>query len=201
MAISGNDRGGESLLFFGLRAANLTRLKIGVLYLAHHQIGIIMKLVKNKDGEAVTDSKKVAETFGKSHRHVLRDIEKLISETGVFGESNFGRSCYTSKQNKELACYEMTKDGFTLLAMGYGTSKALQFKIKYIKQFNEMEELIREGGSLMDKLNKAVLDMEVDKVEASKSGKTLSLWRGKSISHKLKIDELKTKSQLLLDLF
>ncbi len=160
-----------------------------------------MKLVENKNGSPVTNSKKVADTFGKSHRHVLRDIEKLIRDSGDFGESNFGLSNYISKQNKELPCYEMTKDGFTLLAMGYGTKKALEFKIRYINQFNEMEELIREGGRLMDKINKAVLEMEVDKAEASRSGKALSLWRGKSIANKERIDGLKLKSQLLLELF
>ena len=35
----------------------------------------------------------------------------------------------------------MTKDGFTLLAMGYTGEKAMKFKEAYIKQFNVMEKL------------------------------------------------------------
>lgn len=38
---------------------------------------------------------------------------------------------------------DMTKDGFTLLVMGYTGAKAMEFKLAYIKRFNEMEAELR----------------------------------------------------------
>ena len=37
----------------------------------------------------------------------------------------------------------MTRDGFTLLAMGFTGEKALKFKLDYINAFNQMEETIK----------------------------------------------------------
>ena len=38
----------------------------------------------------------------------------------------------------------MNRDGFTLLAMGFTGSKAMEFKLKYIDAFNKMEKQIKE---------------------------------------------------------
>ena len=40
--------------------------------------------------------------------------------------------------------YYMNRDGFTLLAMGFTGSKAMEFKLKYIDAFNKMEKQIKE---------------------------------------------------------
>lgn len=100
------------------------------------------ELVFVNNNKVVTSSLKVAEFFGKKHQHVIRDIEKLI-ERGV---SNFGPSSYISPKNgQEYKCYEMDRDGFTLLAMGFTGKKALEFKLQYIAAFNAMEaELLKQ---------------------------------------------------------
>lgn len=85
----------------------------------------------------------VAETFGKEHFHVLRDIERMECSR-QFRESNFGFSSYKSLQNKDMPMYIMTRDGFTLLVMGYTGELAIKFKEAYIKQFNAMEAVLRE---------------------------------------------------------
>jgi Rha family phage regulatory protein len=95
----------------------------------------------NKEEVTVVSSSDVAETFEKRHADVLRDIEKMEC-SDEFRERNFALSSYRSLQNKELPMYLMTKDGFTLLAMGYGGAKAMKFKESYIKQFNAMEKLL-----------------------------------------------------------
>ena len=96
---------------------------------------------------ARVDSRYVAETFEKQHKEVLRDIHVLLLPssglTPKFRERNFAPSSYTSLQNKKLPCYAMTRDGFTILAMGYTGKKALEFKEAYINRFNEMETFIR----------------------------------------------------------
>lgn len=97
----------------------------------------------NKEEVTVVTSLDVAETFGKRHDHVLRDIKELeCSEE--FRLSNFGESSYINIQNKKQPMYLMTKDGFTLLVMGYTGEKAMKFKEAYIKQFNHMEKLLKE---------------------------------------------------------
>lgn len=96
---------------------------------------------------ARVDSRFVAKIFGKRHDHVLRDIEKIAApKSGLsseFRERNFVLSSYRSEQNKKLPCYEMTRDGFTMLVMGYTGTKAMRFKEAYIRRFNEMEFFIQ----------------------------------------------------------
>ena len=93
------------------------------------------------------DSLYVAEFFEKNHKEVLRDIRNIAApNSGLskeFAERNFALGSYKDKQNKKRPCYYLTRDGFTILVMGYTGKKALRFKELYIRRFNEMEELIR----------------------------------------------------------
>ena len=93
------------------------------------------------------DSLYVAEFFEKNHKEVLRDIRNIAApNSGLskeFAERNFALGSYKDKQNKKRPCYYLTRDGFTILVMGYTGKKALRFKELYIRRFNEMEELIK----------------------------------------------------------
>ena len=88
----------------------------------------------------------VAKIFGKRHADVIRAIENIIDpNSGVskeFTERNFALSKYEDSTGRKLPCYNMTRDGFTLLAMGFTGKRAMKFKEAYIKRFNEMEKLI-----------------------------------------------------------
>ena len=96
---------------------------------------------------ALVDSRYVARYFKKQHFHVLRDIEKITeSKSGLseeFSRLNFEPSTYKDASGKKNLCYLMTRDGFTMLTMGYTGKKAMQFKELYIRRFNEMERFIR----------------------------------------------------------
>jgi len=96
---------------------------------------------------ARANSLQVAEYFEKSHRHVLDSIRKITEpKNGLseeFAKSNFGLSYYKDSTGRKLPCYCMTRDGFTLLAMGFTGKRALQFKEAYIRRFNQMESTIR----------------------------------------------------------
>lgn len=72
---------------------------------------------KRNEERLITTSLKIAEKFGKEHAHVLRDIRDMEC-IDTFRQSNFGLSSYKSAQGKSLPMYEVTKDGFTILAMG-----------------------------------------------------------------------------------
>ena len=98
----------------------------------------------------VVSSQDVAETFGKRHDHVMRDIEALLEGIPKNGEAYFYKDFYTNEQNKQTyPMYFMTRDGFTLLAMGFTGEKAMKFKLAYIKQFNQMENLLK--GKLIER--------------------------------------------------
>lgn len=97
---------------------------------------------KRNEERLITTSLKISEKFGKEHAHVLRDIRDMeCSDT--FRESNFGLSSYKSAQSKTLPMYEVTRDGFTLLAMGYTGKEAMKFKEDYINAFNAMENELK----------------------------------------------------------
>ena len=102
--------------------------------------------VVNNNGQLVVSSNQVAENFGKQHRDVLKAIRNLLegmrksSQTTMFHETT-----YVNEQNgQSYPMYLMNRDGFSLLAMGFTGSKALEWKLKYIQAFNEMEKTIKE---------------------------------------------------------
>lgn len=106
----------------------------------------IMKF--GREERAGCTSLDVAETFGKEHKHILRDIRELgCSEE--FNRSNFGQISYIDARNRTQDAVAMTRDGFTLLVMGYTGELAMKFKESYIKQFNAMEAALR--GKLVER--------------------------------------------------
>lgn len=103
------------------------------------------ELVTIKNKEPVTDSLRISESFDKRHDHLLRDIDSLKDDVPNFGEM-FIESNIPDFYNRTRRIYYMTKDGFTLLAMGFTGKKAMKFKLQYINAFNKMEEQIKTGG-------------------------------------------------------
>lgn len=100
-----------------------------------------------QNGQAVTSSIKVAEIFGKRHKHILRNIQQIIADYPEnVTQPNFGLSTYTDNTGRSLPMYLMNRDGFTLLAFSFTGKKAMQFKVAYINRFNEMEQQL-QGNS------------------------------------------------------
>lgn len=89
--------------------------------------------------QAVTTSLKVAEVFGKEHRTVMRNIRDLSTAQNCAVQKMFAKSTYLNNQKHEQPMFYMNRDGFTLLAMGFTGKKAMDFKLKYIEAFNNME--------------------------------------------------------------
>jgi Rha family phage regulatory protein len=106
------------------------------------------ELVIIQQKEAITTSLKVAEAFDKRHDHVIRDIEKLISELNAKPRKQgtlpkFGECYYFNSKNVKQKMYKLNRQAFTLLAMGYTGTKALKFKLLYMQAFDEMESQIK----------------------------------------------------------
>lgn len=99
-------------------------------------------LVIMKNKQAVTSSLQVADTFGKRHDHVADSIDSLKKDVPNFGEM-FIETNLPDSYGRNRRGYYMNRDGFTLLAMGFTGSKALQFKLRYIDAFNEMEQQVK----------------------------------------------------------
>lgn len=88
----------------------------------------------------VVSSVDVARRFNKKHRHILRDINYLKDILPLeFTESNFGLSEYTDPTGRRLPAYLLTRDAFTLLAMGFTGTAAVRWKLRYLEAFNAME--------------------------------------------------------------
>ena len=110
---------------------------------------VIVHEFTREDGDIipVVTSREVGDTFDRHHRHVLDSIRNLmgdisseISEGEYFIESSYQHPT----TGLEVPEYYLTRDGFTLLVMGFTGSKALDFKIEYLRKFNEMEAYIKE---------------------------------------------------------
>lgn len=98
-------------------------------------------LVIVRTNHAYTTSRKVAEVFGKEHRNVVRDIHEIFGKcSSKFNMLNFERVKYKDKKGEIRYEFRLTRDGFSMLAMGYTGEKAIAFKEAYINAFNVMAE-------------------------------------------------------------
>lgn len=109
-------------------------------------------LVTSYNGVMVTDSLQIAESFGKRHTEVLRSVDNLIALMAQQPEpptqncvGYFIPDTYLDKQGKERKHYWLTRDGFSLLVMGFTGPAALHWKLLYIEAFNKMEQALRSN--------------------------------------------------------
>lgn len=97
------------------------------------------KLVFIENQRPITDSLKIAVTFGKRHDNVIQDIRSMECSK-EFSLLNFQESNYSNERGKNYPKYLITQDGFSFLAMGYTGKEAARFKELYINEFNKMRE-------------------------------------------------------------
>jgi Rha family phage regulatory protein len=107
-------------------------------------------LVTLKDGKPVTTSLIVAEAFDKNHRDVLRNIDTIINTDAYQkrGLRNFAQTPYIHPQNSQThRMFEMDRQGFEILAMGFTGEKALDWKLKYSDAFAAMEAALTQPAT------------------------------------------------------
>lgn len=127
----------------------------------------------SENGQVVVSSREVAENFRKEHRNVIQSIENISAENSAVTQMFF-KTTYTAGTGKSYPMYLMNRDGFTLLAMGFTGKEALEWKLKYIDAFNQMEKKLTnpEPESTEMLLSRAliaansVIDTERKKVKA-----------------------------------
>ncbi|HED4729716.1 TPA: Rha family transcriptional regulator [Campylobacter jejuni] len=93
------------------------------------------------DNAVYTTSLSVAEVFNKNHKNIIRKINEFPKDN--FTKLNFEPSKYIDSTGRILPCYNLTRDGFSLLVMGFTGEKAYKWKVEFIKVFNEMEKRLR----------------------------------------------------------
>ncbi len=99
-----------------------------------------------KNGRAVTTSIAIAEFFGKRHDNVLRAIAN-IECSEKFNALNFEDVTYTDAKGEKRPMYQITKNGFVFLVMGFTGKKAAAFKEAYIAEFDRMEAELRQNNT------------------------------------------------------
>ncbi|EPW1928551.1 Rha family transcriptional regulator [Escherichia coli] len=110
------------------------------------------------DGQAVTSSLAVADFFSKRHDDVLKKI-RILDCSPEFCARNFAETSILVRQpnggTRKLPCYQITRDGFAFLAMGFTGKRAAQFKEAYINAFNQMEKQLSRPSTLSDAAHNA----------------------------------------------
>jgi len=113
-------------------------------------------------GSAFTTSTDVAAFFDMRHSHLLRAIERLLSDLNEHirwqdrteEDNHFADQELFEAAEVEVVLgngvirldpiYNLSRDGFALLAMGFTGKQALAFKLAYISAFNAMEAKLRQ---------------------------------------------------------
>lgn len=120
------------------------------------------QLVSLQDSKITTTSLVIAEAFKKQHKDVLRAI-KTLDCSEDFASAQFCAYPYQHPQNKQTyTAYEITKDGFMFLVMGFTGKRAAQWKEAFINAFNAMAEKL----AIDEKTQLAELEKQLAKLES-----------------------------------
>jgi len=108
-------------------------------------------LVEGINGAVFANSQTVADRFERTHKNVLGSIDTILRNLN--GETLAVRSFFIEKsfinsRNREYRRFDMTRDGFSLLAMGFIGKEALKFKLQFIEAFNNMESELKRQAHL-----------------------------------------------------
>ena len=116
------------------------------------------------NGTLVISSRIIAKELGKRHDHVLRDLDKILTNPSL--GTLILKSNYIDSKGESRREYLLTKDGFTLYMFniqGYN-----EFKLKYINKFNEMENKIKNNNFITED-ERLILNIVKSKTEAERS--------------------------------
>ena len=132
----------------------------------------------------------VAEVFEKTHADLLKSIRALPNDD--FKSSNFKEDFYLNKQNKRQPCYALTRDGFSLLVMGFTGEKAYQWKIEFIKAFNTMEAELKRQGVI--RYTDKIADLEASQIlQTKRHTDQINGYLGQLAKHNALIVKLKSE--------
>jgi Rha family phage regulatory protein len=116
---------------------------------AKRQVQVMaQQLVARHGKKATTTSMLVAEMFGKRHDNVVRDIRELLASLPQQDLLTFEEKFLKDSYGRLQPGYEITRDGFSLLAMGFTGKRAIEWKVKFLRAFNMMEQALLNQQNL-----------------------------------------------------
>ena len=167
-------------------------------------------IISNTNGLLTVSSLQVAKDFGKEHKNVIQSIENLVKQTSAeisadvktenFTLKNmFIESTYMDKYSRLQKYYEITRDGFSLLVMGFTGKKALNWKLRYIEAFNSMERQLTNINASIEEIVRKVLDENIADVISTAINSALDEKSGEVIAKAVQdtVDTLAPCSYLL----
>ena len=107
---------------------------------------VIQPLVHQAGDRLFVTSQEISHRFGKQHKDVLRAIRELDC-TPEFNQRNFAPVEYRDGKGEKRPSYEITRDGFVFLCMGFTGHQAALWKERYIAAFNALERALREPAT------------------------------------------------------
>ena len=113
--------------------------------------------IKVENDQLLVSSLEIAKNFGKEHKNIIRDVKNLTAQNCAV-KNEFYETTYKSDRGKQYPMYLMNRDGFSLLVMGFTGKEAVEWKLKYIKAFNEMEQKlsnIKDSYMIADPIERA----------------------------------------------
>ena len=124
-----------------------------------------MDLVRLSGDRLIVSSLDISNHFGKQHKDVLRAVDNLEC-SDEFRRRNFAPTVYhrpnpSGGKPLEARMYEITRDGFVFLCMGFTGQQAAVWKERYIDAFNQMEAALR-GRSVPAKADPAALQLATE---------------------------------------
>ena len=144
-------------------------------------------LFLSTNGLPFTTSREVAQRFGKQHKNVLRDIERLIADMPdpAFSRLNFEPRDYVDPRGKQYSEYCLTHNGFALLAMRFTGRDAMAWQIAFLDAFNALEAELHAGAAryaaALDQL-RPTLRPVVEGTEQQRSRSQIAAPLGKSVN-------------------
>jgi Rha family phage regulatory protein len=104
----------------------------------------------------LVSTREVAAKFGRRHDNVLRACYEVMSNLNAcnneeFNHRNFEERTYQDSRNKTQPEILLTRDGFSILALGLTGTEEFKWKVTFLEAFNKMERKVMEEIPLLKK--------------------------------------------------
>ncbi len=121
--------------------------------------------VRNSEIQTI-DSREVAEMLEMRHADILRKVDQyveVLTNAKLRSLDYFIKSSYKDKKGEERTSYLFTKMGCEFIANKFTGEKGILFTAKYVKRFNEMQQVIPQ---MVNDLEKTKLEIQKTRAEA-----------------------------------
>lgn len=158
------------------------------------------QFVQVKGNKIITDTLTIARVFGKPHKDVLKAIRDLNTPDNFNGR-NFSLVDYLDKKGERRPMYEVTKNGFMFLVMGFNGRKADALKVAFIEAFDYLiTQANKSSYQLLEEYQQLCLNKRMEEEFASYCGRGLNRWKGKKPNLQHTMQSLEDKIQIHLNL-